>query len=430
MSAVAHTHARQILDSRGYPTVEVEVTLDGGQVGRSAVPAGSSTGRLEATELRDGGEKWAAMGVGAAVQAVRGEIAAALRGRDPHDQAAVDGLLLALDGTRDKSRLGANAMLATSLAVAQAAAAESGLPLWRYLADERPSQLPVPLLDVLNGGVHAANRLDFEEFMIVPAGAETFSDALRIGVEVFHELRYTLLGRGRGVLMGADGGFAPDLESNESALETLVAAIRNAGYEPGWDVWIGVDAAASQLRHDGGYELAHEGRQLSAHELAGYYDELADRYPMLLLEDGMGEDDWEGWRELTAHLGRRLELAGDDVFVTSAERLQEGIAAGVANAIVIKPNQVGTLTETLETVALAQGSGYSTVMAQRSGETEDTSICDLAVATGSVQIKAGAPSRERVAKYNRLLRIEETLGPDAKFAGLSAFYPDKWQTSA
>lgn len=430
MSPIANAHARQILDSRGYPTVEVEVALESGHVGRAAVPAGSSTGRLEVTELRDGGEKWSAMGVGGAVEAVRGEIAVTLRGRDPHDQAAVDRALIALDGTPDKSRLGANAILATSLAVARAAAAEAGEPLWRYLAAGRPVQLPVPLLDVLNGGVHAANRLDFEEFMIVPAGAETFCDALRIGVEVFHELRYTLLARGRGALIGADGGFAPDLDSNESALETLVAAITAAGYEPGWDVWLGVDAAATQLRQEGGYWLAHEGRQLSSPELAVYYDELADRYPLLLLEDGMAEDDRDGWRELTAHLGRRVELAGDDVFVTSAARLRDGIADCVANAVVIKPNQVGTLTETLETITLAQASGYSTVIAQRSGETEDTSICDLAVATGSAQIKAGAPARERVVKYNRLLRIEEMLGPDAKFAGLSAFYPDKWEAPA
>ena len=430
MSAITGAHARQILDSRGYPTVEVEVSVAGGHVGRAAVPAGSSTGRLEAAELRDGGDKWSAMGVGAAVGAVRGEIAAALRGHDSRDQAAVDTALLMLDGTPDKSRLGANAMLATSLAVASAAAAEAGVPLWRYLAGERAVQLPVPLLDVLNGGVHAANRLDFEEFMIVPASAETFSDALRIGVEVYHELRYTLLGRGRGAPIGTDGGFAPDLDSNESALETLVAAIKGAGYEPGWDVWIAVDAAASQLGQDGDYWLAHEERRLSASELVTYYDEMVDRYPVLLLEDGMADDDWDGWRELTAHLGQRIELAGDDVFVTNADRLREGIAAGIANAIVIKPNQVGTLTETLATVALAQESGYTTVIAQRSGETEDTSICDLAVATGSVQIKAGAPSRERVAKYNRLLRIEEMLGPDAKFAGLSAFYPDRWEASA
>jgi enolase len=430
VSAIAHMHARQILDSRGYPTVEVEVALDSGHHGRAAVPAGSSTGRLEAAELRDGGERWSAMGVGAAVEAVRGEIAATLRGRDPHDQSVIDRTLIALDGTHEKSRLGANAMLATSLAVARAAAADAGAPLWRYLAGERPVTLPVPLLDVLNGGVHAANRLDFEEFMIIPAGAETFSDALRIGVEVFHELRYTLLARGRGVLMGADGGFAPDLDSNESALETLVTAIKAAGYEPGWDVWIGIDAAATQLRQDGGYVLAHEGRRLSGNELAGYHDELTDRYPVLLLEDGMGEDDWEGWRELTEHLGRRVELAGDDLFATSAQRLREGIAAGVANAVVIKPNQVGTLTETLETIRLAQASGYATVIAQRSGETEDTSICDLAVATGSTQIKAGAPSRERVAKYNRLLRIEEALGAEARFAGLSAFYPDRFEASA
>jgi enolase len=336
-------------------------------------------------------------------------------------------VLIALDGTREKSRLGANAMLATSVAVARAAAADVGAPLWRYLAGERPIRLPVPLLDVLNGGVHAANRLDFEEFMIVPAGAETFSDALRIGVEVFHELRYTLVARGRSVLMGTDGGFAPDLESSESALETLVTAIRGAGYEPGWDVWLGIDAAATQLHQDGRYALAHEGRHLSSDELAGYYDELTDRYPVLLLEDGMGEDDQDGWRGLTAHLGGRLEIAGDDVFATSAARLRGGIAAGIANAVVIKPNQVGTLTETLDTIGMAQASGYAAVIAQRSGETEDTSICDLAVATGSTQIKAGAPSRERVTKYNRLLRIEEMLGSEANFAGLSAFYPDRWE---
>ena len=322
MSAIAQTHARQILDSRGYPTVEVDVTLDDGYLGRAAVPAGSSTGRLEATELRDGGESWAAMGVAAAVEAVRGQIATELRGRDPHDQAAVDRMLVALDGTSDKSRLGANAMLATSLAVARAAAAEAEAPLWRYLAGERPIRLPVPLLDVLNGGVHATNRLDFEEFMIIPAGAGTFSDALRIGVEVFHELRYTLLGRGLGALIGADGGFAPDLESNESALEMLVAAIRAAGYEPGWDVWIGVDAAASQLRQDEGYALAHEGRQLSASELVAYYDELTERYPVLLLEDGMGEDDWEGWQELTdaarpAHRARRRRRVRDECGASS-----------------------------------------------------------------------------------------------------------------
>jgi len=277
MTPIAETRARQILDSRGYPTVEVEVRLASGRTGRAAVPAGSSTGRLEATELRDGDERWSAMGVSTAVGAVRGEIAGTLRGRDPHDQAAVDHALIELDGTREKSRLGANAMLAASLAVSRAAAAESGVPLWRHLAGERAVQLPVPLLDLLNGGVHADNRLDFEEFMIVPAGAESFSEALRIGVEIFHELRYTLLARGRGALIGGDGGFAPDLDSNENALEALVTAIRAAGYEPAWDVWIGIDAAASQLREDGAYSLAHEGRRLSSQDLAGYFDELTDR---------------------------------------------------------------------------------------------------------------------------------------------------------
>jgi enolase len=421
MSAIAATHARQILDSRGHPTVEVDVVLRSGAVGRAAVPAGSSTGRGEAAELRDGGQSWSAMGVSAAIQAVNGEIAAVLLGRDAHDQSALDAALLALDGTREKSRLGANALLATSLALA--AAEESGLPLWRHLGGAEAVQLPVPLLDVLNGGVHAINRLDFEEFMVIPAGASSFSEALRIGTEVFHELRYTLLARGRGAAIGSDGGFAPDLDSNGSALEILVAAIGSAGYEPGWDVWIGIDVAASQLRQDGGYWLAHEGRRLSSDELIGYYDELADRYPILVLEDGLAEDDWDGWRELTNRLGHRLELAGDDVFVTAAETLRRGVRAGIGNAIVIKPNQVGTLSETLETISVAQNNGYGTIIAHRSGETEDTTICDLAVATGCLQIKAGAPSRERVAKYNRLLRIEEMLGNDAVFAGIAAFYP-------
>lgn len=417
MSAIARTHARQILDSRGYPTVEVEVTLDTGVTGRAAAPGGSSTGHLEAVTLRDGGMQWCAMGVSAAVDAVHNEIAGMLQGRDSHDQPAIDRALVELDGTVDKSRLGANAILAASLSVARAAAEDARLPLWRYLAGERPVSLPVPLFDVLNGGLHATNRLDFEEFMLIPAHAESFSEALRIGVEIFHELRYTLLARGCSVLAGADGGFAPDLDSNDAALDLLVAAIAAADYEPGSDVWIGIDAAASQLRQDGDYLLAHQGRQLSAHDLVEYYAELVDRYPVVMLEDGMAEDDLEGWQELTRNLGARLTLAGDDVFATHAERLRHAIAGGVANAIVIKPNQVGTLTETLDTIALAQASGYTTIISHRSGETEDTSICDLAVATGSAQLKAGAPSRERVAKYNRLLRIEEIPGEEASYAG-------------
>ena len=423
MSEITAVHARQILDSRGYPTVEVEITLRSGATATAAVPTGRSNGRLEATELRDGGERWSAMGVSAAVNGVKREIATALKSFDPHDQSAVDHALVALDGTPDKSRLGANAVLATSLAVARAAASEAGVPLWRHLGGEGAVQLPVPLLDVLNGGVHATNRLDFEEFMIVPAGAPSFSEALRIASEVFHELRYTLLARGHRAAIGEDGGFAPDLDSNESALDALMAAIGSAGYEPGWDVWIGIDAAASQLRVDGRYSLAHEGRELSGGDLATYWDELTDRYPVLILEDGMADDDWEGWQDLTSRLGHRLELAGDDVFVTTAEHLKRGISGGVANAVVIKPNQVGTLTEALQTIAVARDGGYATVVAHRSGETEDTTICDLAVATRSGQIKAGAPSRERVAKYNRLLRIEEMLGAQAVFPGIDAFYP-------
>jgi len=414
MSAIARTHARQILDSRGYPTVEVEVTLDTGVTGRAAVPGGSSTGHLEAVALRDGGVQWCAMGVSTAVDAVHDEIAGILQGRDPNDQAAIDRVLIELDGTADKSRLGANAILAASLSVARAAAEDARLPLWRYLAGERPVSLPMPLFDVLNGGLHATNRLDFEEFILIPAHAESFSEALRIGVEIFHELRYTLLAHGCSALAGADGGFAPDLDFNDGALDLLVSAITSADYEPGGDVWIGIDAAASQLRQDGDHLLAHQGRQLSAQDLVDYYVELADRYPLMMLEDGLAEDDLEGWQELTRKLGARLTLAGDDVFATQTKRLQQGITGGVANAIVIKPNQVGTLTETLETIALAQASGYTTIVSQRSGETEDTSICDLAVATGAAQLKAGAPSRERVAKYNRLLRIEEMLGDESR----------------
>jgi enolase len=422
VSRIESLHARQILDSRGNPTVEVELTLRSGASGRAAVPSGASTGELEATELRDGGAAWLGRGVGRAVDNANGELAAAVRGRDAIDQAGLDRALVELDGTANKSRLGANAILAVSLAAAHAAAAEERQPLWRYLGGEGAHLLPVPQMNVLNGGVHADNAVDFQEFMIVPCGTASFADSLRIGVEVFHSLRRILHERGLGTAVGDEGGFAPDLESNAAALEALVAGIEAAGYRPGDDVAIALDPATSELFRDGAYVLAHEGRTLSAAELTGYWAELAGRYPIVSIEDGMGERDWDGWKALTDRLGGHMQLVGDDVFVTNAERLREGIERGVANAILVKVNQIGTLTETLAAVRLAQESGYAVVMSHRSGETEDVTIADLAVATGCGQIKTGAPSRsDRVAKYNQLLRIEEALGADAEFPGCAVF---------
>jgi enolase len=422
MSKIDRVHARQILDSRGNPTVEVEVGLRSGAHGHAAVPSGASTGEFEATELRDGGERWAGKGVTRAVAGVNGEIAAALAGMDAADQSALDRALIALDGTPNKSRLGANAILGVSLAAAHAQAAEEGLPLWRYLGGESARILPVPMMNVLNGGAHADNRVDFQEFMIVPLGAASFSECLRTGVEVFHALKRTLHERGLGTAVGDEGGFAPDLESNEAALQMLMAAIAAAGYRAGEDVAIAMDPATSELYRDGAYVLEHEGRTLDAGGLADYWVELAGRYPIVSIEDGMDEEDWDGWRTLTERLGDRVQLVGDDLFVTNTERLRRGIEAGIANSILIKVNQIGTLTETLEAVALAREAGYSAVMSHRSGETEDVTIADLAVATGCGQIKTGAPSRsDRVAKYNQLLRIEEQLGADAEFPGARVF---------
>jgi enolase len=422
VSRIESLHARQILDSRGNPTVEVELTLRSGASGRAAVPSGASTGELEATELRDGGAAWLGRGVGRAVDNANGELAAAVRGRDATDQAGLDRALVELDGTANKSRLGANAILAVSLAAAHAAAAEERQPLWRYLGGEGAHLLPVPQMNVLNGGAHADNAVDFQEFMIVPCGMPSFADSLRVGVEVFHSLRRILHERGLGTAVGDEGGFAPDLESNAAALEALVVGIEAAGYRPGDDVAIALDPATSELFRDGAYVLAHEGRTLSAAELTGYWAELAGRYPIVSIEDGMGERDWDGWKALTDRLGGRMQLVGDDVFVTNSERLREGIERGVANAILVKVNQIGTLTETLAAVRLAQESGYAVVMSHRSGETEDVTIADLAVATGCGQIKTGAPSRsDRVAKYNQLLRIEEALGADAEFPGCAVF---------
>jgi enolase len=422
MSQIEHVHARQILDSRGNPTLEVELSVRSGAWGRAAVPSGASTGEFEATELRDGGSDWLGKGVTRAVDNVNGEIATAVRGQDASSQAAVDRTMIELDGTPNKSRLGANAVLAVSLAAAHAAAAEERQPLWRYLGGESAHVLPVPMMNVLNGGAHADNRVDFQEFMIVPVGARTFSDGLRMSVEVFHSLKRTLHERGLGTAVGDEGGFAPDLSSNAEALEMLIAGIRAAGYVPGDQVAVALDPAVSELYNDGSYVLEHEGRTLSAEELAAYWADVAARFPIVSLEDGMAEEDWEGWRTLTDRLGDGLQLVGDDLFVTNTERLQRGIENRVANAILIKVNQIGTLTETLAAIRMAREAGYSAVISHRSGETEDVTIADLAVATGAGQIKTGAPSRsDRVAKYNQLLRIEEALGADATYPGRAAF---------
>jgi enolase len=422
MSQIERIHARQILDSRGNPTVEVEVGLRSGAHGHAAVPSGASTGEFEAKELRDGGERWRGKGVSGAVANVNGEIARAVIGLDASEQRGLDEALIALDGTPDKSRLGANAILGVSLAGAHAQAAEEGLALWRYLGGESARVLPVPMMNVLNGGAHADNKIDFQEFMVVPCGAPSFSEALRMGTEVFHALKGTLHDRGLGTTVGDEGGFAPDLDSNEDALRVLVAGIEAAGLQPGEDVAIALDPATSELYDDTGYVLEHEGRTLSAGELADYWADLAARYPIVSIEDGMDEEDWEGWKALTERLGSSVQLVGDDLFVTNTERLRRGIELGVGNSILIKVNQIGTLTETLAAIAMAREAGYTAVMSHRSGETEDVTIADLAVATGCGQIKTGAPSRsDRVAKYNQLLRIEEQLGAAAEFPGRSVF---------
>jgi enolase len=422
VSQIERVHARQIVDSRGNPTVEVEVALRSGAAGRAAVPSGASTGEFEATELRDGGSAWAGKGVTRAVANVNGEIAEAVAGADATDQARLDRALIDLDGTPNKARLGANAILGVSLAAAHAAAAEEGLALWRYLGGEAAHVLPVPMMNVLNGGAHADNRIDFQEFMVVPVGAPSFSEALRTGAEVFHALKATLKDAGLGTAVGDEGGFAPDLGSNEEALQVLVKGIETAGLRPGDDVAIALDPATSEIFSEDGYVLEHEGRTLSAQDMVALWADLAERYPIVSVEDGMDEEDWEGWRALTQRLGDRVQLVGDDLFVTNTQRLRHGIEQGVGNSILVKVNQIGTLTETLEAIAMAREAGYTVVMSHRSGETEDVTIADLAVATGCGQIKTGAPSRsDRVAKYNQLLRIEEALGADATYPGRAVF---------
>jgi enolase len=426
VSVISSIHARQILDSRGNPTVEVEVELDAGATGRAAVPSGASTGEFEAVELRDGGEAWLGKGVSRAVEHVNGEIAAALKGARAAEQGALDETMIELDGTPNKGRLGANAILGVSLAAARAAALASGQPLYRYLAElyggGEPRLLPVPMMNVLNGGAHADNSVDFQEFMVVPAGASSFAECLRVGTEVFHALKKSLASKGQSTAVGDEGGFAPNLESNEAALQAVLEGVEAAGFEPGADVFIALDPATSEVYEGGSYVLQHEGRTLSSAEMAAYWEDACSRYPIVSIEDGMDEEDWDGWKLLTEKVGDRVQLVGDDLFVTNPERLRRGIELGVGNSILVKVNQIGTLSETLEAIRIAREAGYTAVISHRSGETEDTTIADLAVATGAGQIKTGAPSRsDRVAKYNRLLRIEEELGSSAEFPGLNAF---------
>jgi enolase len=419
MTAIVDVHARQILDSRGNPTVEVDVTLKDGSMGRAAVPSGASTGAHEAVELRDGDKScWGGKGVGKAVQSVNGEIAEAIVGMDAEEQSALDAALIALDGTENKGRLGANAILGVSLATAKAAADALGMPLYRYVGGVDANLLPVPMMNILNGGVHADNGIDFQEFMVMPVGAPTFAEGLRCGAEIFHALKSALHGAGLSTAVGDEGGFAPAIQNAREALDFIEKAVSAAGYKVGDDVLLALDCAASEYFKDGTYRMIGEGRTLSSVENADFLAELASSYPIASIEDGMAEDDWEGWKALTEKLGNRIQLVGDDLFVTNVKRLQKGISEGIANSILIKVNQIGTLTETIDAVRLAQTSGYTAVMSHRSGETEDSMIADLAVALSCGQIKTGSLARsDRTAKYNQLLRIEEELGDAARYAG-------------
>jgi enolase len=415
---IAAVQGRQVLDSRGNPTVEVDVRLESGAFGRAIVPSGASTGVHEAVELRDAASEWGGKGVGQAVGHVNGELAAAVKGLDARDQAAVDHALIELDGTPNKGRLGANAILGVSLATAGAAAASAEKPLWLQLGGEAAATLPVPMLNVINGGAHASNSIDLQEFMVVPAGADSFAEGLRIGAEVYHSLKKVLTERGLSTLVGDEGGFAPDLDSSEAAIDLILEAAERAGHRD--RVAIALDPATSEVFEDGVYRF--EGREKSSAEMPGFWAEIVERYPIVSIEDGAAEDDWESWQAQTTLLGDRVQLVGDDVFVTNPARLQQGIDRGVANSILVKVNQIGTLTETIAAVRLAQSNGYTVVMSHRSGETEDSTIADLAVALGTGQIKTGAPARsDRVAKYNQLLRIEEQLGAKAEYPGWDAF---------
>jgi enolase len=420
VSEIASVHGREILDSRGNPTVEVEIELRSGARGRAAVPSGASTGRFEAVELRDGDGRFGGKGVRRAVANVNGEIAGAVRGLPADDQRALDRTLVELDGTADKGRLGANAILGCSLATARAAAADAGVPLYEWIGGGDAGTLPVPLMNVVNGGAHAHNSLDLQEFMVVPAGADTFAEAVRIGAEVFHALKALLHERGLATAVGDEGGFAPDLPESGAAIDAILEAADRAGH--GDRVAIALDPAATEVWRDGRYRLDGEGRSFAPDEMVEFWTDLADRYPLVSIEDALAEDEWDDWQLLTERLGERVQLVGDDLFVTNPERLERGIRSGVANAILVKVNQIGTLTETLAAIELARANGYTAVISHRSGETEDTTIADLAVATGAGQIKTGAPSRtDRVAKYNQLLRIEEELAARARYPGWDAF---------
>ncbi len=423
MSFIEEVHAREVLDSRGNPTVEVEVITELGVLGRGIVPSGASTGAFEAVELRDNDSRYMGKGVQNAVDNVNEVIAPELEGWDVSDQIGIDSMLIKLDGTKNKERLGANAILGVSIAIADAASQELGLELFEYIGGVNSKTLPVPMMNILNGGEHADNNVDIQEFMIMPVGAENFRQALRWGAEIFHNLAAVLKEKGLATSVGDEGGFAPNLSSNEEALETIVEAIKKAGYKPGEEVMLALDVAASEMYEKGKYELKGEGRSLDVDEMIEYYESLVNKYPIISIEDGLDEEDWEGWKKLTDRLGDRVQLVGDDLFVTNTERLSQGIKAKTGNSILIKLNQIGTITETLDAIELAKRHGYTAVISHRSGETEDTTIADLAVATNAGQIKTGAPSRtDRVAKYNRLLRIEDYLGLEAKYDGKDSFY--------
>lgn len=426
MSLIDLVYAREVLDSRGNPTVEVEVVLESGSTGRAIVPSGASTGAFEAVELRDGDKgRYLGKGVEKAVDNVNEIIAPELEGMDATDQPGIDELLIELDGTPNKGKLGANAILGVSMAVARAAAEEVGLPLFQYIGGVNAKQLPVPMMNIINGGEHADNNVDVQEFMILPVGAKSFKEALRMGAEVFHSLKKVLADNGLACGVGDEGGFAPNLNSNRAALELIVDAISKAGYEPGKDVMLGLDVAATEMynKETKKYVLAGEGKELTAEQMVELYEDWANNFPIITIEDGLDEEDWDGWKVLTERLGNKLQLVGDDLFVTNTERLERGIEAGVANSILVKVNQIGTLTETLDAIEMAKRAGYTAVISHRSGETEDTTIADLAVAVNAGQIKTGAPSRtDRVAKYNQLLRIEEMIGEPARYCGLKSFY--------
>ena len=426
MSVIEAVYAREVLDSRGNPTVEVEVVLESGSVGRAIVPSGASTGAFEAVELRDGDKgRYIGKGVEKAVANVNEIIAPELEGMDAFDQPAVDALMIELDGTHNKGKLGANAILGVSMAVARAAAEELGLPLFQYIGGVNAKQLPVPMMNILNGGEHADNSVDVQEFMILPVGAKSFREGLRMGAEVFHSLKKVLSERGLACGVGDEGGFAPNLGSNREALELIVEAIEKAGYKPGDDVKLGLDVAATEMydKETKLYDLKHEGKKLTAEQMVDLYEEWVNNFPIVTIEDGLDEEDWDGWKVLTDRLGKKVQLVGDDLFVTNTERLERGIEAGVANSILIKVNQIGTITETLDAIEMAKRAGYTAVISHRSGETEDTTIADLAVAVNAGQIKTGAPSRtDRVAKYNQLLRIEEMVGEQARYCGMKSFY--------